>query len=276
MIAFVRSVTRAGISAGSMLRSAVADVAEDGRRAAVLDHVRRRGPGDRARDHLVARADADREQRQVERRRARGDGEDVLGLEVGGHPLLEQRGPRPGRQPARAQGLGDGGDLLLPDRGRLEAEPGATRGSHRPGSVRPAPHGEPARGRRRGRRPSRGSHRPGRRRAAAARSAIRAAGRSAPTRRPRRPRPPRRPPSPRSTPSGATRKRTHAPPTGRIRALVTKSSQAIGSPRANETARSLRSTPRAARQSSASWPPPSRAATSTTYGLPPGPSRIWV
>ena len=71
MIAFVRSVTRAGISAGSMLRSLVADVAEDGSGAAVLDHVRRRGPGDRARDHLVARADADREQRQVERRRAR-------------------------------------------------------------------------------------------------------------------------------------------------------------------------------------------------------------
>ena len=48
------------------------------------------------------------------------------------------------------------------------------------------------------------------------------------------------------------------------------------SPRANERARSLRSTPIAARQSSASWPPPSRAATSTTYGRPPGPSLIWV
>ena len=35
-------------------------------------------------------------------------------------------------------------------------------------------------------------------------------------------------------------------------------------PRANERARSLRSIPVAARQSSASWPPPSRAATSTT------------
>ena len=158
----------------------------------------------------------------MERRRARGDGEHVLGLEVGGHPLLEQRGARPGRQPARPQGLDDGGDLLLPDRGRLEAEPGATRGSHRPGSVRPAPHGEPAPGRRRGRRPSRGSRRRGRRRGAAARSATRAAGTSAPTRRPRPPRPPRLPPSRSSTPSGATRKRTHAPPTRRRRSwLVT-------------------------------------------------------
>ena len=143
MIAFVRSVTSCGDQGGVDVEIALADIAEDGRGAAVLDHVGGRGPGDRARDHLVARADADREQREVERRRAGGDGEHVLGLEVLGHALLEQRRPRAGRQPARAQRLDDGGDLLLPDRGRLEAELGATRRAHRPGSVRPAPHGEP-------------------------------------------------------------------------------------------------------------------------------------
>ena len=122
MIAFVRSVTSAGISAGSMLRSPSRTSQKTGRRAAVLDHVRRRGPRDRARDHLVSRPDAEREQRQVERGRSRRDGEHVLGLEVGGHALLQQRRPRAGRQPARAERLGDGRDLLLPDRGRLEAE----------------------------------------------------------------------------------------------------------------------------------------------------------
>ena len=95
MIARVLSVTRPGSSSGSRLRSPARTSQKTGRRAAVLDHVRRRGPGDRARDHLVARADAERKQRQVERGRARGDGEHVLGLEVGGHALLEQRGPRP-------------------------------------------------------------------------------------------------------------------------------------------------------------------------------------
>ena len=45
------------------------------------------------------------------------------------------------RQPARAEGLGDGGDLLLAERGRLEAERGATTGPHRSGSVRRPPPG---------------------------------------------------------------------------------------------------------------------------------------
>ena len=46
----------------------------------------------------------------------------MLGLEVRGQPLLEQRSARTGREPARAERLGDGGDLLLADRRRLEAE----------------------------------------------------------------------------------------------------------------------------------------------------------
>ena len=46
-------------------------------------------------------------------------------------------------------------------------------------------------------------------------------------------------------------------------------------PSAKDTARALRSTPVAAAHSSASWPPPSRAATSITTG-PAGPRRSWV
>ncbi len=101
---------------------ALADVDEDRRRARVDDHVRGRRPGDRGRDHLVAGTDAERDEREVHRGGARRDGEHVLRLEVLGHPLLEQRRPRPGRQPARAERVGDGLDLLLADRGRLEAE----------------------------------------------------------------------------------------------------------------------------------------------------------
>ena len=119
----------------------------------------------------------------------------------------------PGRQPARAQRLGDGGDLLLPDRGRLEAElwcydgvridqeayglrrtasPGqrvvavAADGEHRTGPVgaapqRPeAPAGPPV-----------GPH---------PLDALDRRGLAIPS-------------VARSTPSGATRKRTHAPPT---------------------------------------------------------------
>ena len=101
---------------------ALAHVDEDGRRAGVDDHVRGRRPGDRRRDHLVAGLDPERDERQVHRRRAGRDREHVLRLEVLGHPLLEQRRLRAGRQPAGAERLGDGLDLLLADRRRLEAQ----------------------------------------------------------------------------------------------------------------------------------------------------------
>ena len=101
---------------------ALADVDENGRGAGVDDHVGGGGPGDRRRDHLVARLDPERDERQVHRRRAGRDGEHVLRLQVLGHPLLEQRRPRAGRQPAGAKGLGDRLDLLLADRRRLEAQ----------------------------------------------------------------------------------------------------------------------------------------------------------
>jgi hypothetical protein len=100
----------------------LADVGEDGRRAGVHDHVRGRRPGDRRRDHLVARPDAERDERQVQRRRARRDREDVLRLEVLAHARLELRRARAGGQPAGTERLRHGVDLRLRDRRRLERE----------------------------------------------------------------------------------------------------------------------------------------------------------
>ena len=111
---------------GVDVQVAFTDVREDGCRSRVDNHVRRRRPGDRRRDHLVARPDADRERGKVESGRPGRDGERVLRSCVLGEALLELGRARPRRQPARAQGLGDGRDLLLPDRRRLEAEKGAT------------------------------------------------------------------------------------------------------------------------------------------------------
>src|SRR5262249_23530456 len=85
-------------------------------------HVRGRGPRDRRRDHLVARADSDGDESQVERSRSGGDRERVLRLDVLREAPLELGRPRPGRQPARAQRLCDRIDLLVADRWWLERE----------------------------------------------------------------------------------------------------------------------------------------------------------
>ena len=98
-IAFVRGVTAAATSSGSMLRSLVADVDEDGRRARVHDHVRGRRPGDRRRDHLVARPDAERDEREVHRGGAGGDREHVLGL-AGTRPSAPRAAPPAARSSA--------------------------------------------------------------------------------------------------------------------------------------------------------------------------------
>ena len=219
-----------------------------------------------ARDHLVAGPDAEREQREVHRGGARGDGEHVLGLEVRGHALLEQRGPRAGRQPAGAERLGDGGDLLLPDRGRLEAEPGATTRPHRPGSVRPRAArrarvervvavgpGREDRAGPVGAAPERPEDVP---RAAVDPHPLDAVDRLAPPRRP-------------STAAQHALRRDEEDDARAARASAAP--RAAGSSHAparrarTRPRESLRSTPVAARQSSASWPPPSRAATSITH-----------
>ena len=102
----------------------VADVGEDGRRAAVDDHVRGRRPGDRAGDHLVAGPDAERDEREVEAAVHDETASTWLRLEVVAHPRLELGGARPCRQPTRAEGRRNGVDLLLGDRRWLEREKG--------------------------------------------------------------------------------------------------------------------------------------------------------
>jgi hypothetical protein len=133
-----------GGTGGIEVEVALADVGEDRRRAAMDDHVRRRGPGDRRRDHLVAGADAERDEGEVHRGGPGRERDHVLRLEVLGHAPLELGRARAGRQPARAEGLGDGLDLLLADRRRLEAEWGraplgdlahAAKRTRAPGSV---------------------------------------------------------------------------------------------------------------------------------------------
>ena len=196
-----------------------ADVCEDRRRARVDDDVGRRGPRDRRRDDLVTGADAQREQREVHRRRARGDGERVLRAHVLGETALQLGRVGPRRQPARAEGLGHRGDLLLTDRRRLEAEEGLPRrsrrgsGSQQRESVRvsrPAYRVPPPAcgSRRRPAQPPR-DRTPG----AAAGTRRPAPDTRAPTR--RRPTPSARstPSTAPTVPSGETRNRTHAPPT---------------------------------------------------------------
>ena len=124
MIAFVRGVTRSATDAGSMFsvsswmsaKTGVAPVwtitfAVAGQ---VIEVVITSSPG----------PIAERDEREVHRRRAGGDRQRVLGARVLGEAALELGGARPGRQPARADRVGDGGDLLVADRRRLEAEEG--------------------------------------------------------------------------------------------------------------------------------------------------------
>ena len=245
---------------------ALAHVGEDRRRAAwtitfaVAGHVIGR------RDHLVAGPDAEREQREVQRGGARGDGEHVLAPEVAPpNALLELGRLRAGRQPARADRLGDRLDLLLADGGRLEAEERVT--SRRAASTvtkRMRVGGGAARcerllaarRRRRARRPR------GRRRAAAAtKTKPRLAVDPHADRRPRARAPPRRPSTAPSTPGRRDEEdaRRRRPPAARARSARRRLAER-GRERERRSGR-RRARPR---QSSASWPPPSRAASSTT------------
>jgi hypothetical protein len=65
------------------------DVGEDGARARALDACDGRDAGVRRRDHLVARLDADREQGDRQRIRARGDADRVASAAEGGELVLE-------------------------------------------------------------------------------------------------------------------------------------------------------------------------------------------
>ena len=122
MIAFVRSLTRSATRAGSMFRSSSRTSANTGVAPvwtitfAVAGHV----IGDVITSSPAP--DVERDEREVHRRRARRDREHVLGLEHLRGAALELGRLRPGRQPAGAERLRDGGDLLLADRRRLEAQ----------------------------------------------------------------------------------------------------------------------------------------------------------
>ena len=118
-------------------------VHQDGPGAHVLDHVdggrERRG----RRDHLVARTDAQGHQRGVQARGARVHRQRAGRADVGGELLLESLGLRPGRDPARPQGVDDLGDLLLADerrRERQEVPPWRWRGNRSGRSCRTGRH----------------------------------------------------------------------------------------------------------------------------------------
>ena len=119
------------------------DVHEDRRGAAVADAVGGGDEGVADRDDLVARLDADRQQRQVQGGGAARDRAGVGGADQGGEGLLELRDPRALADPAGAQGLGGGLDLFLADVGLGDGDhcglpPGAARALQSPQSKRDA------------------------------------------------------------------------------------------------------------------------------------------
>ena len=99
------------------------DVGKDGRRADVQDGVRRGGEGQRRGDHLVAGADALREQRQMQRCRAGIDSDAVLRTDVRREVLLELDGARALRPPAGADSRRVGLHLRFRDIRQTERHP---------------------------------------------------------------------------------------------------------------------------------------------------------
>ena len=79
-------------------------------------HVARGGPRHGCGDHLVARADACRQQREVEARGAGRDGHGVACADGACECFLEAADARAAGEPARAQAGSDLCDLFRPDR----------------------------------------------------------------------------------------------------------------------------------------------------------------
>ncbi len=221
------------------------------------------------RDHLVAGADAERE-------RARGasppcrrlTARTCSRLEVLGEALLEQRGAR-ARSSASRSGASRRRPRPPPRRSRAAGSRAGCYDGVRidPEAYGVAPHGEPARAPPRGRRPSRGPPRAVGAAAERAEDVPRAAVDPDPCDAVGTASASSTPSTATSRPAGGTRNddaRAAGARPGRGSAASARSP--VGSPSAAETASPLRSTPVAARQSSASWPPPRRAATSITTG----------
>ena len=97
-------------------------VGEHGRRPCVQHRVRRRRPGERGRDHLIALAQPRRHHRQVQRRRARRGRDRVARSQPRRKPLLQLPRPRPAGQPARPQRLDHRRDLLVTQHRRRERQ----------------------------------------------------------------------------------------------------------------------------------------------------------
>ena len=124
MIAFVRGVIAASMSAGSMFRSSAFTSTKTGVApqwtttfavaGQVIGVVMTSSPGP-----IVAASES-----QMERRRAGGERHRMLGADVLGEAPLELPGAGAGRDPAGLERLDDGLDLLGADRRRLEAEQG--------------------------------------------------------------------------------------------------------------------------------------------------------
>ena len=91
MIARVRGVIARSRSRGSRLQVSGSTSTNTGFRAEEHDHLHRCGEGERAGDHLVARLDVERHQRDEERVGAAGAGHRVLHADVSGEALLEPR-----------------------------------------------------------------------------------------------------------------------------------------------------------------------------------------
>ena len=118
------------------------DVGKARRRAGVDGDVGRRAEGERRRDHLVARSDLERQQRQMQGRGARVQRQRMRRAGVGGKRRLELPYPRSGREPARLERGDDLVDLATADDRRRKAHGGRGGRRHQcraslPGSVRP-------------------------------------------------------------------------------------------------------------------------------------------
>ena len=90
---------------GGQVEGGPVDIGEDRRRAAIDDAIRRRYPGEGRHDDLVAGADAERGQRQVQPGRGRADGDRVVDPVALGEGALECRHPWSLGQPAGLQRL---------------------------------------------------------------------------------------------------------------------------------------------------------------------------
>ena len=90
----------------------------------IANHLGGGGESVRGRDHLVARADAERFEREMQASGGRVDGQRLQRrvAEEGGEVVFEALGLRAGGEPARAQGVDHLGDLFFADLGQRKGQ----------------------------------------------------------------------------------------------------------------------------------------------------------